>query len=244
MGIVGAMPAASAQGDYEYVVGNPGQLTYVAPNSVAVVQLRILATGASATELEQAQGLFSGAASLAPVESWPTGQASWLVDQSDVLGNVVDFNDPYGPLVDAVLPDHAGFIVIRDPGASTGVLGDVTPDGREIVLAEVVLHSGSTLGELTTITIEDYDPQSADTVSWDATIILDPLLQPHEFRVRVVPNPQCLADLDGNGSRDSRDFIVFLHAFVSGRAVADLNADRSVNVQDFVMFLNYYVEGC
>lgn len=241
---VGGMLSSVARADYEYLGGDAGQLTYIAPNSTAVVELRVLATGASATELEQAEGLFSGAASLTPVQSWPTGQATWLLDQSDVLGNVVDFNDPYGPLVDPVGPDHAGFIVVRDPAASQGVLGEAYSEGRDILLARVVLHAGATLGEITTIAIEDYDPVSADTVSWDTTIVLDPFLERYEFRVRVVPNPQCLADLDGNGSRDSRDFIAFLHAFLADDPVADLNADMTVNAQDFIAFLNKYVAGC
>jgi hypothetical protein len=55
---------------------------------------------------------------------------------------------------------------------------------------------------------------------------------------------ECRADFDDDGTVDSRDFIVFLNAFVLGDPVADFNVDGQVNGDDFAAYLNAFVAGC
>jgi hypothetical protein len=58
------------------------------------------------------------------------------------------------------------------------------------------------------------------------------------------PPPPCKPDLNGDGTVNSQDFVLFLNLFVAGDLRADYNNDGTVNSQDFVSFLNDFVAGC
>jgi V8-like Glu-specific endopeptidase len=54
----------------------------------------------------------------------------------------------------------------------------------------------------------------------------------------------CDPDINGDGSLDSKDFVLFLNLFTAGDPGADYNADGVVNSQDFTAYLNDFVAGC
>ncbi|VAX37014.1 hypothetical protein MNBD_PLANCTO03-1534, partial [hydrothermal vent metagenome] len=54
----------------------------------------------------------------------------------------------------------------------------------------------------------------------------------------------CVADYDGNGAVNPRDFIVFLDDWTNRRPGADLTGDLIVDSRDIVAFLNMWAAGC
>jgi len=54
----------------------------------------------------------------------------------------------------------------------------------------------------------------------------------------------CAADFNGDGVADTRDFIAFLNAWVSGDDRADFDGNGVVDTRDFVAFLNAWSAGC
>jgi|GEM_PF-2558736 len=56
------------------------------------------------------------------------------------------------------------------------------------------------------------------------------------------PIPTCRPDVNGDGTVNTLDFIVFLNAWSSQSHEADWNGDGAVNTLDFVLFLNDWAE--
>lgn len=54
----------------------------------------------------------------------------------------------------------------------------------------------------------------------------------------------CVADHDGNGVVDTRDFVAYLDDWAAKRPRADTNGDLIVDTRDFVAFLNAWAAGC
>ena len=54
----------------------------------------------------------------------------------------------------------------------------------------------------------------------------------------------CPADINGDTTVNSQDFVAFLNLFVTGDPAADFNGDGSINSLDFTAFLNAFVVGC
>ncbi|GIK18348.1 MAG: hypothetical protein AMXMBFR77_11360 [Phycisphaerales bacterium] len=53
-----------------------------------------------------------------------------------------------------------------------------------------------------------------------------------------------IADMNGDGTYDTLDFLVFLNFFAGGHPEADLNLDGKVDTLDFLFFLNNWTAGC
>ncbi|MCC7389305.1 MAG: hypothetical protein IT431_11100 [Phycisphaerales bacterium] len=54
----------------------------------------------------------------------------------------------------------------------------------------------------------------------------------------------CRADLTGDGTVDTLDFLLFLGAFTSGDLIADWNRDGRVDTLDFLAYLTEWATGC
>ncbi len=48
----------------------------------------------------------------------------------------------------------------------------------------------------------------------------------------------CTADLDGDGTTDTVDFLAFLNAWAAGEPLSDWNGDGRINTADFIAYLN------
>lgn len=56
--------------------------------------------------------------------------------------------------------------------------------------------------------------------------------------------PECAADLNGDGLVDFGDYLDFLSAYSTFSSVADFNGDGLVDFQDFLEFLSHFDAGC
>lgn len=56
--------------------------------------------------------------------------------------------------------------------------------------------------------------------------------------------PECAADLNGDGIVDFSDYLDFLTAYSTFSSVADLNGDGIVDFQDYLEFLSHFDAGC
>ncbi|MBK7403742.1 MAG: hypothetical protein IPJ41_03675 [Phycisphaerales bacterium] len=54
----------------------------------------------------------------------------------------------------------------------------------------------------------------------------------------------CVADFDGNGLVDTRDFIAFLNAWASQDSSADIDGNGVIDTRDVVGYLNLWAAGC
>lgn len=54
----------------------------------------------------------------------------------------------------------------------------------------------------------------------------------------------CAADINGDGSVDTQDVLMFLNLWTAGEARGDFNSDGSINTQDVLAFLNAWNTGC
>lgn len=72
------------------------------------------------------------------------------------------------------------------------------------------------------------------------------------YEILSIADCPCLADANGDGVIDSRDFVAYLNAWATERArdcsagdcLADLDHDGSVDTQDFIAFLDAWATGC
>jgi len=79
----------------------------------------------------------------------------------------------------------------------------------------------------------------SDTLEWE----LDDS-GPTSISMRIHAIPTCRADINGDGTVNTQDFIAYLNAWASGDPLADWNADGTVNSQDFIAYLNDWAAGC
>lgn len=54
----------------------------------------------------------------------------------------------------------------------------------------------------------------------------------------------CQADMDGDGSVDTRDVIYFLNLWANDDPEADVDGDGTIDTRDVIYFLNIWVDGC
>jgi hypothetical protein len=54
----------------------------------------------------------------------------------------------------------------------------------------------------------------------------------------------CVADFNGNGSRDIDDIFIFLNAWFASDPAADMNATTTLDIDDVFIFLNRWFAGC
>lgn len=62
--------------------------------------------------------------------------------------------------------------------------------------------------------------------------------------VNLTDCPTCPADLTGDGTINTQDFIAFLAAWAAGEPLADWNEDGLINTQDFIAYLTAWAAGC
>jgi probable HAF family extracellular repeat protein len=94
--------------------------------------------------------------------------------------------------------------------------------------------------------VDDWILSSCTCISRDGTALAGFGFNPSgqtEAWVARIPGV-CRADVNGDGSVNVQDFLVYLQAFAAADSSADLNGDGSVTVQDFLVFLNLYGLGC
>lgn len=218
---------------------------YVLPGASITVHASMRFSGPDVATLAAEHGLYSAGLSVSIETSGPSATPAVIADAAAILPNVLDFDDPFGPVIDPGTTPRAGILLLTDPfdtDGDLGVLGAPAAGVRTVALADLVFTAGPNLGESTVILIDDYDPGFSDTVTWETFQVLDASLAPLRIAIVVVPNPACVADWNNSGDVNSQDFFDFIVDYF--RDAADFNGLDGTNSQDFFDFLTAFFTGC
>jgi hypothetical protein len=85
--------------------------------------------------------------------------------------------------------------------------------------------------------------QDIDVADVDGDYDLD-IVARDAFQALWFENLLCLADFDGGGGVNTRDFLAFLNAWNAQGARADINADGTINTLDVIAFVDLWATCC
>lgn len=97
-------------------------------------------------------------------------------------------------------------------------------------------HVGPVHGDFTGDNLTDLADYDLFAANWTDSHEVPPEPDPI-----VLP---CVADMNGDGTVNTQDVLMFLNAWAAGDPSADINGDGEVNTQDVLAFLNLWAAGC
>jgi len=193
-----------------------GQGTAAAPAGGTVtvpMYFRETVTGGSASTLVQREGLSSVGVRL--TRNGSTGSTPPRLTVEGLVANTTNFadaSDPFfGPLFSAApLGDSAGLMLFA---RSAGLVGTViSPGVRQILLANVSINVGPSVGGVTPFVTGDLNAGSADTVTWAGSQVLDPLTTGSTLQVLTTSAAAPLGETEPNNVKGQATIIASMAA--------------------------------